>query len=454
MAKKQKQTADLAVEQWPIEKVLPYAQNARLHSPEQVTAITKSIKEFGFVNPCLVDAEGVLIAGHGRILGAKSIGMKTVPVIRLGHLTEQQARALRIADNQLPMLATWDAALMKSELESLQLDGYDVNLLGFDNYQLAEFMSPPNAGLTDPEEVPEPPKKPIVRKGDLWMLGDHRLYCGDSTNADDVAKVLGGTEAAMVLADPPYGMNLDTRYSKAPRGSARCALRGREPKMRDYRPVIGDNKPFDASPLCACFSTVKEQFWFGADYYRRTLSQDDTDGSWLVWDKRTEQTDTVIGSSFELIWSKQQHKRDVLRFYWNGAFGAADARGRMHPTQKPQGLLAEIITRWSVDHAIIVDPFVGSGTTIIACEMTGRKCIAIEIDPGYCEVSIERWQKFTGQIATLDGIPFDQVTNARRKGRAKREKADEPAKGKSASIRTPRSRPRLAPPRVAPATDA
>ena len=165
----------LKVEDWPIDRVLPYAKNARLHSPEQVAAISKSMAEFGFVNPCLVDAEGVLIAGHGRVLAAKSLGMTTVPVIRLGHLTEVQARALRIADNQIAMLSSsWDLNLLRLEIGDLQLANYDIPLLGFDTTMLDGLMNS-NSGEVDPEETPEPPKKPIVRKGDLWVLGRHRL---------------------------------------------------------------------------------------------------------------------------------------------------------------------------------------------------------------------------------------------------------------------------------------
>lgn len=211
MAKaKRAEKTTLKIETWPIGKVLTYAKNARLHSDEQVDLVSKSIAEFGFVNPCLVDADGVLIAGHCRVLSAKKLGMKTVPVIRLGHLSEQQARALRIADNQLPMRATWDAELLRLEVSDLTLLGFDMPLLGFDTFQLNGIMTPPNAGESDPEIVPERPKKPIVRTGDLWLLGEHhRLLCGDATNADDVAKVLGDDKPNLMVTDPPYGVDYD-----------------------------------------------------------------------------------------------------------------------------------------------------------------------------------------------------------------------------------------------------
>ena len=206
----------LKVEDWPIDRVLPYAKNARLHSPEQVAAISKSMAEFGFVNPCLVDAEGVLIAGHGRVLAAKSLGMTTVPVIRLGHLTEVQARALRIADNQIALSSSWDLNLLRLEIGDLQLANYDIPLLGFDTTMLDGLMNS-NSGEVDPEETPEPPKKPIVRKGDLWVLGRHRLLIGDATKADDVGRLMEGEEKARLMAtDPPYGVAYDNSQRPNP----------------------------------------------------------------------------------------------------------------------------------------------------------------------------------------------------------------------------------------------
>ncbi len=207
----------LKIEQWPIGKVFSYARNARLHSDEQVSLVANSIKEFGFVNPCLVDANGVLIAGHCRILASKQLGMKTVPVIKLGHLTEQQARAYRIADNSLPMRASWDNLLMLDELKSLKLENYDIPLLGFTEMDLLKFgISSGTDSDQDPEKVPPLPKKPVVRKGDLWMLGDektgHRLLCGDSTNADDVAKAVGGGKPHLLVSDPPYGVDYDPNW--------------------------------------------------------------------------------------------------------------------------------------------------------------------------------------------------------------------------------------------------
>jgi DNA modification methylase len=387
------------VERWPIERLVPYARNARTHSDGQVEQVAASIREWGWTNPVLVGEDGGIIAGHCRVLAGKQLGLAEVPVMLAAGWSEAQKRAYVLADNQLALNAGWNPELLRLELGELQGLEFNIGLIGFGDAELAALLES-NPGLTDPDEVPEPPTVPIAKRGEVWQLGRHRLACGDATSADDVAKVFGNVALAIVLTDPPYGINLDTRYSKAPKGSARSALKGREPKMRDFAPVSGDDKAFDASFLSKCLIRhAAEQFWFGADYYRRTLSEDDRDGSWLVWDKRNEETDAVIGSGFELVWSKQPHKRDILRFYWNGAFGNSEARGRMHPTQKPSALFAEILSRWSEIGATVIDPFVGSGTTIIAAEMTGRACHAIEINPAYVDVSIERWQNFTGEKA-------------------------------------------------------
>jgi hypothetical protein len=196
----------------------------------------------------------------------------------------------------------------------------------------------------------------------------------------------------VVLTDPPYGIHLETDYTKMHTNSANT-----------YRPVLNDDRPFDASFLRDFYRSASEQFWFGANYYRRTLSSDDLDGSWLVWDKRTEQLDVVRGSSFELIWSAMKHKQDVLRFVWTGFLSTNnEEHQRVHPTEKPIALLSEIITRWTDRKAIVADPFAGSGSTLIAAHKTGRICYAIELDPHYCDLICARYQKETGDLPRLE----------------------------------------------------
>jgi len=239
------------------------------------------------------------------------------------------------------------------------------------------------------DDVPEPPADPITKPGDLWLLGEHRLLCGDSTKAEDVERLYDGVSVGCVLTDPPYGIALDTEWADG--------------GGRDYKAVIGDDKPFDATKLRSALSKVDEQFWFGANYYRRTLTESDLDGSWLVWDKRNEATDSVIGSGFELCWSAVKHKQDVLRVLWtNYTSHTNEGHGRAHPTEKPIRLLAEILTRWASESCIVADPFLGSGTTLIAAEQTGRICYGMEISPQYCDVIVKRWETLTGKKAELD----------------------------------------------------
>lgn len=200
----------LKIETWPIDKMINYARNARLHSEDQVKAIAASIKEFGFINPCLVDPDGVLIAGHGRVMACRSLGIDKVPVIKLGHLTENQIKALRIADNALPAAASWSTELLRAELLELKAADYPIELLGFDDVQLVSFMAMPSG--EDPERTPEPPIIPVSRPGDLWLLGKHRILCGDSTKAEDVERVLGGHKSNLAVTDQPYGVEYDADW--------------------------------------------------------------------------------------------------------------------------------------------------------------------------------------------------------------------------------------------------
>jgi len=412
MAERTRDPELLSVEWWPLERPIPYARNARVCPESAIAKVAGSIKEFGFKNPILVDGEGVIIAGHTRLLAAQRLGIKVVPVVVAADLSPAQVKAYRLADNRTAQETSWDYEMLEFEMADLEALDYDVSLTGFDAEELLDLKGDA-AGLIVEDEAPEPPDDPITKPGDLWLLGEHRVLCGDATDGGAMALLMDGKTAGCVLTDPPYGMALDTNY--APLKGAKGSLLHGKATGKTYRPVIGDDAPFDAAPLCAFFDGVGEQFWFGADYYRRTIPAPDEGGSWLVWDKRSEETDTVIGAGFELLWSKAKHKRDLLRFYWCGALGDAEARNRVHPTQKPSKLLAEILTRWSPADCIVADPFLGSGTTLIAAEQTGRICYGMEIDPRYCDVAVLRWEAFTGAEATLegDGRTFADVAEQR-----------------------------------------
>jgi len=433
--KKPKQIVDLAVEQWAIEKVLPYARNARLHTPQQIEFLQASIKEYGFVNPVLVDDQGVLIAGHGRILAAQKIGHKVVPVIRLGHLTKRQADALRIADNRISDLGGYDFALLRENVALLQFDATELSLIGYDPAALAELLAVPNAGQADPEEVPEPPKKPIVRKGDLWMLGKHRLLVDDSTKPEVVMRLMDGGKAHLMATDPPYGVAYDNAL----------------------RPNPGVAKPRVANDELVDGPAMQE---FLESMLRAALPHMEKCAAFYFWHPMLTQGTYVAAAAAagilihrQIIWVKpvlllgrgDYHWRHELCFYgwqkgnrppfygprnqdtiWEVAsVGIKERKEMNHATPKPVALWDKPIANHTKAGQIIFEPFAGSGTQIIAAERTGRHCYALELDPANAQVCIERFNKFSGKQATLDGKTLEQVAAARRKGRAKKERTDE-----------------------------
>lgn len=406
------------VERRPIDALIPDARNARTHSDAQVAQIAASMAEWGWTNPVLVDETGRIIAGHGRVLAARKLGLGEAPVMVAEGWTEAQKRAYVIADNQLAMNAGWDEALLSSEVRGLAEWDFDLSLLGFAD--IDALLASGNSGLTDPDDAPAPPAHPASALGDVWLLGRHRLVCGDSTEADTVAVALNGVSPNMVLTDPPYGMGLDTDFSGA-KGSLKSAGRKSGTRGNRYEHVIGDHEDFSPGLIDSIFLNcpdVREVFLFGADYYAELLPSKN-DGSWLVWDKRKESQSAAIGSEFELIWSQRKHKRRMLRHDWFGFLSSGnvqEARNRCHPAQKPSSLLKDIMEQWGRAGDVVADLYVGSGTTIIAAEMTGRACHAIELSPAYVDVAVRRWQNFTGERATLDGDgrTFDEIADERR----------------------------------------
>jgi DNA modification methylase len=253
------------------------------------------------------------------------------------------------------------------------------------NELLAVTELPPEEGKTDPDEVPEAPEQPITKPGDLWILGNHRLLCGDSTNIQHVERLMDGKKADFVYMDPPYGMKLDTNYAQTAKV-----------KGKSYKSVHGDFDDYDPRFLLEFFNEAREQFWWGADYYCQTLPKD---GSWVVWDKKKEDLDESIGSGFELCWSINSHKRQLARFLWSGFTAKEANEQRQHPTQKPVALAEWFFDRWGKAGDLVVDLYGGSGSTLIACEKTSRHCRMMELDPAYCDVIRQRWEDFTGNTA-------------------------------------------------------
>jgi DNA modification methylase len=405
------------IELWPIDRLRPYERNPRTHSGAQVNQIAASMVEFGWTNPVLVDEQGGILAGHGRLLAARKLGLVEVPVIRFEHLSEAQKRAYLIADNQLALQAGWDDAVLAEELAWLRDERFDLDLVGFDATELERLLAIADGGTASDEaedEVPEPPEDPVSKPGDLWVLGNHRLLCGDATVLADVERVLGGQLVDMTFCDPPY--NVD--YDNTPKDK----LRGK------HRPILNDNLGggFEAFLYDACVNIVSVTK--GAVYVCMSSSELHTlqraftaaGGKWstfVIWAKNT----------FTLGRADYQRQYEPILYgwkegsdhYWCGARDQGDVwfidkpvRNDLHPTMKPVALVERAIRNSSKTRDIVLDPFGGSGSTLIACEKTGRQARVIELDPKYCDVIVQRWQHWTAReaIRESDARTFAAVT--------------------------------------------
>jgi len=391
----------LKIEQRAVVDLIPYAANSRTHSDAQVAQIAASIREFGWTNPILIDGDNTIIAGHGRLLAARKLGMKEVPIICLDHLTKAQQRALVIADNQLALNAGWDMEMLSAEIESLKLEDFDLGLLGFDDAFLDDLLEPePTEGLTDEDAVPETPEQPKTVLGDVWVLGNHRLMCGDSTGCDTVEELMDGAKADLVFTDPPYGVEYQSNMRT---------------KSQKFDVLVNDDQFLDITPIIGMFSNGWVFVWTswkvqtkwiemfsgfgyptniviwhkpggGIGDLKRTFSSDYEVA--LVWHRGAELCGKRIGS----VWTVN---KDAAATY-------------VHPTQKPVALAVEAIDKTTKANAIVLDLFGGSGSTLIACEKTGRHARLMELDPKYCDVIIKRWQDFTGKqaIHAETGEPF------------------------------------------------
>ena len=371
-----------------IEDLKPYEKNAKLHPQEQIEQIKKSIEQFGMNDPIAVWGEkNIIVEGHGRLEALKQLNVKEVPCIRLDHLTDEERKAYTLAHNKLTMNSDFDLDILNDELD--EIFNIDMADFGFD----LDFEDEEEQEIIE-DEVPEVSEEPKAKLGDIYQLGNHRLMCGDSTSEKDVAKLMNGVKADMVFTDPPYGMNLDTDYSKM-NGNEGCGNKYEQGIVDDFNPkmikIIMD-------------LNVKETFLWGADYYAELLPNKNN-GSWLVWDKReNEETgknvDNRFGSMFELCWSKNKHKREIIRYMWAGMMKQKDYDiKRYHPTQKPAKLISIFLEKYSQKNKIILDLFGGSGSTLIACEQLNRNCYMMELDPHYIDVIIQRWENFTGEKA-------------------------------------------------------
>ena len=395
------------IEHWPLARLQPYAKNAKMHGNDQVAKIAASMAEFGWTVPCLVGEDGELIAGHGRVLAATQLGLAEAPVIVLGHLTEAQRRAYRIADNKLTELGTWDEALLSAELQDLLAEDYDLSLIGFEDAELEALLDgevdPETASLDGEDDVPEAPGNPVSRPGDLWVLGKHRLLCGDSTVATDVERVLNGVKPQLLISDPPYGVDYDPSW----RNQAGAANTKRTGK------VLNDDRA-DWREAWSLFPGDVAYVWHGALHAATVAESLEACGfnirSQIIWAK-----ERLVLSRGDYHWQHEpcwyavrakgkghwagDRKQTTL---WQIASKDQDAT-TVHGTQKPVECMRRPILNNSSSGQTVYEPFMGSGTTLIAAETTGRVCYGIELNPAYVDVAVERWQNFTGNEAIVEG---------------------------------------------------
>jgi len=394
-----------------VASLIPYARNSRTHSDAQVAKIAASIREFGFLNPIIVDGDSGIIAGHGRLMAAHKLGLDEVPTVQAAHLTEAQKRAYVIADNRLALDAGWDIDMLKVELADLNLADFDLSLTGFDADELANFLAEPTEGLTDDDAVPDVPAVPVTVEGDVWLLGRHRLMCGDSTSIDAVERLMAGQKADMVFTSPPY--NAD---AKAGQGD----IFNKKKSVKLYADGYSDKLPsqeyvdFAASVLEICFAVTDGFIFWNVSYNAKSrfeyIQQISNRLPYLVEQVCWKKSSTIpfkgsLMRDWEPIYVFSTNKqpvavKEVTSNFWQVSNTGAQAENHKacFPVELPQrgiGIVAK-------NTGVVFEPFGGSGSTLIACEKTDRDCYMMELDPKYCDVIITRWQDFTGQTATLE----------------------------------------------------
>ena len=383
-----------AIKKISVSDLIPYANNSRTHSDEQVLQIASSIKEFGFINPVIVDGENGIIAGHGRVMAAKKLGLMDVPCVDASHLSEAQKKAYIIADNKLALNAGWDDDILRIELDMLTELDFDLSLTGFSDEELqaicqVEEIAPEYEDDADGEII-EPPPEPKTKEGDIWILGKHRLMCGDSTSIDAVEKLLNGAKIDLVFTDPPYGISIV--------GSNGHVGGGGLAKVNTYAPIAGDDTidvAIEAIHIIKTLGAKVEIIW-GGNYYANHLNNS---SCWIVWDKQN----TGNFADCELAWTNQDTAVRMFSHMWNGMIKASEhGQKRVHPTQKPVALAEWCIENYGKDCETILDLFGGSGFTLIASEKKDKSSFTMELSPHYCDVIINRWQTLTGKEAVLE----------------------------------------------------
>ncbi len=400
-----------------VSELVPYDKNSRTHTEQQINQIVKSIKEFGFTNPVLVDKDNGIVAGHARVQAAKKIGMASVPCIRLSNLTSAQKRAYVIADNKLALNAGWDSDALKFEITGLKDEDFDLSLTGFDQGEIEQILiGNGNDGLTDQDAVPEVGEEPVTKTGDVWIMGDHRLICGDSTSAEDVNRLLDGGKADIVFTDPPYGVSI---------GSKNRFLNSFQKGGRNLTDIESDDmKPEELKDklLVPAFTVLKSILAENATVFLTAPQVGELCMMMMLMMK-----EAGLPVRHVLIWKKNaptfsmgrldyDYQHEPILLTWGKKheyYGAGQHRtsvweidkpikSKEHPTMKPVELYVNAYLNNSKAGDVAYEPFAGSGTAFIASEKVGRKCRGVEIAPHYCDVIVKRWEEFTGKKAVLE----------------------------------------------------
>jgi DNA modification methylase len=402
------------VERWPLERLVPFARNSRTHSPAQVDQIAASMREWGWTNPVLVDEQGMIIAGHGRVEAARKLGLDEAPVMVARGWSEPKKRAYVIADNKLALNAGWDEAMLAAELSDLRDLAVDLDLVGFDAKELSRLLAPAE-GVEGEDDVPEVPEQPVTRAGDLWQLGPHRLLCGDATDGEAVARLLGEVRPHLMVTDPPYGVEYDPSW-RNDAGASQTRRTGQ---------VLNDDRA-DWREAWALFPGDVAYVWHGALHATTVADSLIASGfgirSQIIWTKERlvlsrghyhwqhEPCWYAVRSGGKGSWSGDRKQTTV----WPISSRAQDAE-TVHGTQKPVECMRRPMLNNSSIGQAVYEPFMGSGTTLIAAETCQRTCFGMELNPAYVDVAIQRWQHLTGSEATLagEGASFDAVAQAR-----------------------------------------
>jgi DNA modification methylase len=406
-------TGRIGLEHWAVGRLVPSPRNARTHSDAQVAEIAGSIRTFGFTNPILADEDGDVIAGHGRLAAARLMGLTEVPVIPLKGLTETQKRQLMLADNRIALNAGWDADMLNLELRELSVLGADLEALGFTAKELAAALTPVSDGLTDENQIPDVADAATTRPGDVWCLGPHRLICGDSTDAGTVKRLLRDVMPVLMVTDPPYGVEYDPEWRNN-RGLSQSSRTGK----------VRNDERADWSEAWALYPGSIAYVWHGAlrsiPVAESLVREGFTIRAQIIWAKER----LVIGRGdyhwqHEPCWYAVRTKGNWTgdrkqTTLWTIPSGGQDTE-TIHGTQKPVECMRRPMMNNSSPGDAIYEPFLGSGTTLIAAQTSGRVCLAIELDPLYVDVAVRRWQAFTGEMATLlaDARTFDAVAAER-----------------------------------------